>query len=480
MDKVEAINLKHEKALVGGMHADALRRLATSDDRAVAMAEVSALTRGLIEATGRGLVLDEADLSGLDLSGFDLRQAVFNRAILHGTNFASANLSGAMLICPGTERTCFREANLYGTYIHAFAAQVCDFRGANLGAIVDGTGSLFHGCDMEEAVFDHAMLAGSMFYQCSLRSASARCVSLQGCSFVECAADRLVLAGAGLDQVVFNKSSLDHASLAGARGEGVSLVRCTISGGLDLSHAALPALRILRCRIDGLDARSLDASDADFTLCDFTAATFAKARLVRARFSTAGLLGADFTDGHLDGTCFRDCTAKGAVFAFAQLENASFTECNLAGADFSRIRARSMHSRDCNLTGSRFIGAYLYRAVLTGDHPAAHSMKSADFSNAVLVQAYVVGDLSGGSLRGARAAYSRLNQCLLRNVDLTGASLFQSSMVKSDLTGAKLDGVAPPFFPDRCRGLEDSAPQELRSYVTAFSDVLSRYSHKST
>lgn len=461
------------------LHGEMLRRIVKSLDRENAIKKLSAVTQALIDTTGRGLILEEENLSGLDLSDFDLRLAVLNRAVLHETNFTRANLAGAMLICPGAERTSFRQANLRGAYIHAFAAQVCDFSLSDLSEIVDGTGSLFHGCNLDGATLNNSMLAGTMFYQCSLRDAIARGGCFQGCSFVECAADRLDFSYAGLDQAVFNKTSLNHATMAGSRGEGVTFVRCSVTDRFNLSNAKLPSLRVLRSRFDQLDATAIEATDADFTNSDINSALFSKARLARARFSTTNLCGSDFSESHLDASAFRDCSASRVKFTFSQFENASFVECNLADGDFSGIRGRAMVFRDCNLTGSRFISAYLYRAVLTGDNPLAHSMKSTDFSHAVLVQAYVVGDLTGGSLRGVRAAYSRLNQCTFRDADITGASLFLSSIVKSDFTGAKLNGVAPPFFLDRCHGLSD-APQKIQAYANSFSSFMSEYRRKST
>ena len=131
-------------------HPDIVRTWAKTPDRARAEREVAATTARLIEDTGTGLQLSEADLSGLDLRGFDLRKATLNRALLHSTDLSGANLSGANLICSGMERTKLARADLSGAYVHAFAAQVCDFSGADLSRLVDATGSLFHGCNLSE------------------------------------------------------------------------------------------------------------------------------------------------------------------------------------------------------------------------------------------------------------------------------------------------------------------------------------------
>jgi uncharacterized protein YjbI with pentapeptide repeats len=74
--------------------------------------------------------------------------------------------------------------------------------------------------------------------------------------------------------------------------------------------------------------------------------------------------------------------------------------------------------------------------------------------NAVLTQSYICANLDGASIRGANAAYARLNQCSMREADLSGVNAFEASMVKVDFTDAKLSGVTPPFFVSRCPGLQ--------------------------
>jgi hypothetical protein len=94
--------------------------------------------------------------------------------------------------------------------------------------------------------------------------------------------------------------------------------------------------------------------------------------------------------------------------------------------------------------------------MLTGDPPRAMSLRGADLCGANLVQSHIAADLSGSSLVGVHAAYARLNQSVLCQADLRGISLFDASLVKTDFTGARLSGLRPPFFADRCVGLLDA------------------------
>ena len=117
--------------------------------------------------------------------------------------------------------------------------------------------------------------------------------------------------------------------------------------------------------------------------------------------------------------------------------------------------------------------------MLTGDPPKAMNLRGASLQNAVLVQAYVAGDLAEADLRGANAAYSQFSQSCLDGALLNGVNMHESTWVKTSFMDASLANVKPPVFADRCRGLseavEKSAGQtaeELGSYLRELSGLL--------
>ena len=272
-----------------GEHRLRLEAWAIRPDRDAAAGELSVFTQALIDETGNGLQLAEADLAGLDLSSFDLRQATLNRARLHGTDLSGADLEGAALICPGMERTRLTGANLAGAYVHALAAQVCDFREADLSRLVDATGFLFHGCVMSGVRLDGAALAGSAFYQCNLTGARFERANLQGATINECLLDGTDFEAAHLSQCTVIKSRMAGASLHRASGEGTVLQRLTGADGLCLEDADLARLRLDGVTAKGLRARHLKAPEADFHDCAFPEADLAGAGLQRARISACHL-----------------------------------------------------------------------------------------------------------------------------------------------------------------------------------------------
>lgn len=440
----------------GGDDEALIQQLAAAKDRTAAAARCRELTTQRIATSGRGLSLAEARLSSLDLHDFDLRQCTLNRAELHGTNLSGANLQGASLICPGMERTNLSMANLSGAYVHALAAQAANMNGANLLGLIDATGSLFHGCMMRNVRATNAVLAGSTFYQCDLQGTDFRNANLQGVTVNECILEEVDFSNALVSQLTVTKCQMRNSRFTGASGRGVTLQRSTCSDGLNLDRGDFPALR---CdQIIGVDicGVSMSAPGADFQACSLRNVDFREANLARSRW-----LGCTLEESRLDFTKLEDaffsgCQMPNVVMVHARAENVHFVQSQLPHADMQGFEGRCASFRDCNLGHADLTKAYLYRAMLTGDPPRAMNLRNTKLVGAVLTQSYIAAELDHASLRGAIAVYARLNQCSMKNADLSGVNVFQASMVKVDFTGASLAGVAGPIFVSRCPGLREA------------------------
>jgi uncharacterized protein YjbI with pentapeptide repeats len=452
-----------------------LRQWAKAHDRSLAAKEVHAFTEQLVEQTGRGMVLREADLRNLDLSGFNLRLAVLNRAVLHGTNLSGANLAGATIVCAGMERTLLKGANMRGVYMHAFAAQVCDFSGADMRDLTDATGSLFHGCFLTGVNFSGAAIAGTTFYQCIMDDTRFQRSNLQGSTINECNLCASDFTAAQLSQLAITKCNMRGAILNEASGEGLTLQRLIDADNLSLSQANLPGLRIRNCTLSRLKAKSLAAREVDISAVSMPYADFTTADLEHARLINVSLENALFSGAKLDGALLSNCMADHADFSGATGENIAVRESSFQQANMTRFTARCANIRDSNLTRACLRNAYLYRAMITGDPPKSMSMMEADLSETTLVQSYIAGNLSRTNLRGALMVYARLNQAVLEDADLTGSTLFGASLVKTLFDGAKLDNVTGPVFSDRCSGLQQAlavAKGESSRNLAAFVDGL--------
>lgn len=454
-----------------------VRYWSRASDRPRAVAAVARRTEEAIRRTGIGLQLSSENFSGLDLSDFPLRRCTLNRAQLYGATLDRADLSGANLICPGLERASFRGAKLDCAYMHAIAAQVCNFDDTSLRNVVDATGSLFHGCSMKRTRFDNAMLSGLLAYQCDASYAVFDGAELQGSTINECFLSSASFRFAKLSQVTITKTYLAACSFFQSKGDCLSIVRPTSVDGLVLEGAHLPYLRL--SKVSGrITARALSAPFADLHLSNLSRMELEQAELTDARLLSVNLSDANLVGAVLNGASIRSCQLDGADLSRASGESISIIESTMRAAKFVGFRGRCAFMRDCDLENADLSQAYLYRSILTGDPPQSMALDRANLEGSNLVQAYLAAGMTGSNLEAARLAYIRMNQSSLRDANLSGISPFQASFVKVDFAGATITTFEPPFFADRCPGLQtalkDGPPREPETYLAELSSLMRR------
>lgn len=434
--------------------AEWLKALIVNDDRSHVAREVAARTDSLIALRGSGLDLSDSDLCGMDLCGLSLKRANFNRALLHGTLLRAADLSEASMICVGMEKTDLRDAVLIGVYAHGAAAQVCDMRGARLDGLIDATGSLFHGCALEDASLVGAQLAGATFYQCHLERANLNDAALNGAHFNESSLAHASFQRAFLSQAVITKCEVSGANFTHASGVSFALRLIPLAQGLVLSNASLPGLDLCGVHGEGVVAEGLSAPGSSFRDCQLSGANFAAATLSASRWQNCSLGAIRFGSAKLDRASFIACGLPNSNWQRASCEGLYAIECSMPASDMRGLRARAAIFRECDLSGSDFRNAYLYRSMLTGDPPSSMDLASVNFDNANIVQSYLAADLQNASLVNTKAAYARLNQSSFQDATLLGTNLFLASMVKTDVTRAQGSGVKGPLLADRTIGLD--------------------------
>ncbi|UWU76064.1 pentapeptide repeat-containing protein [Bradyrhizobium huanghuaihaiense] len=460
-----------------------IRYWSRAADRLRAVAAVGRRTEEAIRRTGIGLQLSSENFNGHDLSDFPLRRCTLNRAQLYGAKLDRADLSEANLICPGLERASFRGAKLDFAYMHAIAAQVCNFDDASLRSVIDATGSLFHGCSMKRTRFDNAMLSGVLVYQCDASDAVFDGAELQGSTINECFLPSASFRFAKLSQVTITKAHLSACSFFQSKGDCLSIVRPTSVDGLVLEGAHLPYLRL--SKVSGrITARTLSAPFADLHLSNLSSAELEQADLTKARLLSVSLSNANLIGAVLDGASIHSCQLDGADLSRASGESISITESTMRAAKLTGFRGRCAFVRDCDLEHADLSQAYLYRAMMTGDPPQSMALDHANLEGSNLVQAYLAAGMTDANLQATRVAYVRMNQSSLRDANLSGISPFQASFVKVDFSGAKITTFEPPFFADRCPGLQTALkvdqPREPSSYLAELSSLIRRGREGST
>lgn len=440
----------------------------------------------LKDGHGHGPDLSDTNISGLNLEGVDLRRANLTRARLNSTSLRGADLREAKLICPLAERACFDKADMRGIYAHGFAMQIGSMVEADLSGAADITGALFHGVKASGSIWAGANLAGTTFYQCDLRDADFGSANLTGAIFNESLLDGCKFDGARLDEASILKSSGSRISFAYATGEGLSLQRMTQLEGLKGDGAILRGLRLRNCSLRDASFRKADLSDASLIGIRLENGDFTEADLTRATWNHVSGT-ARFTRAILAQASFVHVVLPEARFDGAQAENMRIVECDLTDACFALdenglpFRSRALSVRDSNLTGADFRGAYLYRAMFTGDPVANMRLDKANFSDANIIQAYIAASMRQALLVCSHAAYVRINQTDLTDASLAGAELFQASIVKANLRRTNLSGVMPPLWLDRCEGLtEENAGEALLAWIQQLSALLAENRRGST
>lgn len=171
-------------------------------------------------------VLEEADVSGLDLTGWRFERC----------NLRRSNLSGA---------------RLENTVWHACRGPFADFSGANL-CEAEFSGGDFNNCSMRRAILTSAVFTGAKLTGADFTEARTMHIRFEevllvnakmpGFSFLRETLRRVDFSGADLRKTdfrmtIFDECSLREAAVAGSRFEGADL-RGADLGGLRLIDAA--------------------------------------------------------------------------------------------------------------------------------------------------------------------------------------------------------------------------------------------------
>lgn len=228
------------------------------------------VTELLFKSSGQGNVdLSKKDLTFLDLSGIDFKQATFENSDLHGVVFSDSNLSGAnlkgvRLNLATLTRTNLNNANLEGASLLRVAftssleprpAETPTFKGANL------KGARLHS-RLDYTDFSDADLTDAKFGP-------------------EDPKNELLLTA----RPVMN----------GANFSGAKLTNATVR------HTKLRFARFTGADAHGADFTGSDLTNVDFTGADVTDANFTDAILYGANFTSArGLASAKGLDRAVD------------------------------------------------------------------------------------------------------------------------------------------------------------------------------------
>jgi uncharacterized protein YjbI with pentapeptide repeats len=238
---------------------------------------ISKRTRELIKNTGRGFDLTDAILKLKNLSGFDLRYAIFEDTILSKSNLSDCNLEGSIFNPGSYHRVNFKNSNLSSSNLHSTAFHVCDFSATNLNNLTDATYSKYHGCEMKKSTWHSSNLESAVFEQCDLEEAN--------------------FENAFLADACFESSNLEKAILSRIKAARVKFGNCT------LKESIFNSSYLYNSTFEGTAKNIMDISGADFTnavltrsklFANFKNSNFHNVLLVNSRIDLCNFVEAKF------------------------------------------------------------------------------------------------------------------------------------------------------------------------------------------
>ena len=287
------------------------------------------------------------NLTGVDLSGMDLRGARFVEAVLQDTNLRGAQLddcdfSQAVLVRADLSQASMARAKLVKTNLGSARCEQTVFDGAELReASCDKT--RFDGCRMVGMRFELTQLGEATLQRCDLsRSHWQQMVVLR------LKLEDLRFDGASFDQVTWVECRLQNVSFVGARLERCGFVTADCSNGVDFSSAHLEgsgfahgctlaqarfnSALLKECGLRTTPMRQDELSDARIHNSDQSESDLSHARLDR-------MVGGDslFIRTNFSGASLREANLIDANLAKADLRGADLTRANLFRADVSQV-----------------------------------------------------------------------------------------------------------------------------------------------
>lgn len=289
------------------------------------------------------------DLSGANLSGFNLRDVDFT-----GVNLTGANLNWAFLSRAQLTGACLRRATLRSATLTSANLNQAILSGANLSK-ADLRLAQLQGADLNWAVLQEADLSGADLQGAKLdrgdlERAKLGSACLAKTELMEANLRRALLTNANLNQANLREAHLEEANLREATLIQATLIEANLSG-VYLRSANLSEADLHRVILTGADLSEANLSQADLSRANLVGAyllktSFFKAHLLRADLQDAYLLRADLNEANLRGADLRRADLSGAY-----LSDAILSEANLGNAYLLETHLIRSNLDGANLTG---------------------------------------------------------------------------------------------------------------------------------
>ncbi|MEG4403932.1 pentapeptide repeat-containing protein [Microcoleus vaginatus GB2-A3] len=255
------------------------------DFTAILLCEANLSRIDLSGANFSEAILSLTNMSGTNLSNANMRKAKLNVARLSGANLYKANLSGAILNVANLIRADLREAQLVEATMIRSELIRADLSSANL------TGANLSEADLREATLREANLEQADLSGAHLRGASLIAANLERANLHRADLSRADLRGVNLCNAELRQANLSQANLSGADLRGANLRWADLSGA-NLSGADLDEARLSGANLYGANLSNVNLLNATLVHADLTQANLIHADWVGADLTGAALTGA--------------------------------------------------------------------------------------------------------------------------------------------------------------------------------------------
>lgn len=262
------------------------------------------LSTMVTESGDFSLVLDQADLSGMNFRG-----AILNQGKFQGSIFSSAG-----------------EDKRLGTYDDAIAdLSGSDLREANF------ADAFLNYVSLKEANLMYATLNRAKLSHAYLSEANLSSAHLIAANFSEANLEKASLTGADLAESTFTRANLRGANLGQVRAVAADF------SGANLSQSSW----------QGADLSGIDFNSANFYNADLSATQLTQANLQKAQLQNANLTNANLSYADLRGANVRGANFQGVVFEaqpsanseqFLTVKPTAKSNIKIEGVDFTEAK----------------------------------------------------------------------------------------------------------------------------------------------
>lgn len=265
-----------------------------------------------------GVIAEETDFSGCDLSRSVLKDAILTRANFTGSRLAETDLTGTTATQAIFDRADLEGANLTEATLSDCSARVANFASARL-----------HHCQL-----DHSNLTGAKFTGAQADFISVCEARLEDCDFSEAQLERADFMKTKIVRCQFDRIRSDRLDLSGAVVEDCRFTAAQLSNCVAMLKASLTGCVFDQCDLTGISWSSAVISDTSFEKCQLAQADFSSGLLRRSRFVQCKAPGLSVFSSELEEVVLLQSNLMDASFHGAKLKASSLLGNNFFSADF--------------------------------------------------------------------------------------------------------------------------------------------------